>query len=145
VLVKTLLVMSALVLVYVLLKAAGKAQAKRAQELLDKFREKKVVSVKAGANFFGQQSLGYSQVRGNCSLVITEDEIFSEMWLPKRSFTIPVASIVSIETPKSFLGKSRGRPLLKVVFTNENGVKDSAAWQIRDLTETVKLLRNLVE
>jgi len=143
--VKILMVVVALALLYLLLKAAGKAQTKEAEELLERFRDKKVVTVKSGANFFGQESLGYSQMRGNCSLVITEDEIFSEMWLPKRSFTIPVASIVSIETPKSFLGKSRGRPLLKVVFTNENGVNDSAAWQVRGLSETVKLLRDIVK
>jgi hypothetical protein len=145
VLVKILLVVSALVLLYILSKAAGKAQVIKAKELLERFRDKKVVSVKSNANFFGQESLGYSQMRGNCSLVITEDEIFSEMWLPKRSFTIPVASIVSIETPKSFLGKSRGRSLLKVVFTNESGLNDSAAWQVRDLSETVELLKTLVK
>jgi len=139
-----LLVSSALALLYVLLKAARKAQTKKAEELLERFRGRKVVSVKSSANFFGQESLGYSQMRGNCSLVITEDEIFSEMWLPKKTITIPITSVVSIETPKSFLGKSRGRPLLKVVFTNKNGLNDSAAWQVSDLSETVKLLKTLV-
>jgi len=139
-----LLVVSALALLYILLKAARKAQTKKAGELLERFSDRKVVSVKSNANFFGQESLGYSQMRGNCSLVITEDEIFSEMWLPKKSITIPITSVVSIETPKSFLGKSRGRPLLKVVFINKNGLNDSAAWQVSDLSETVKLLKTLV-
>ena len=122
-----LLVASALALLYVLLKAARKAQTKKAEELLERFRGRKVVSVKSSANFFGQESLGYSQ-----------------MWLPKKTITIPITSVVSIETPKSFLGKSRGRPLLKVVFTNKNGLNDSAAWQVSDLSETVKLLKTLV-
>lgn len=39
----------------------------------------------------------------------------------------------SIETPKSHLGKTKFRHLLKVVFKNEKGEIDSAAWLLKNI------------
>ena len=90
--------------------------------------------VDRAASFFGQQSRGPGQIRGNGTLILTESELIFEMWLPRREFRIPLASIESLENPKSFLGKSRFTPLLKVVFNDQQGSKDSMAWQVRDLS-----------
>jgi hypothetical protein len=86
------------------------------------------------AGFFGQQSRGAMQIRGNGTLILTDSELIFEMWLPSREFRIPLASIESLENPMSFLGKSRFTPLLKIVFIDERGNKDSMAWQVRDLS-----------
>jgi len=110
-----------------------KLQARQVTEVLRKFGDKQISGVRYCANFFGQESLGYMQVRGIGVLVLTEDELFFEMLLPKREFRIAVASIHSIETPKSHLGKTKGRPLFKVIFQNEKGQEDSMAWSIKDL------------
>jgi hypothetical protein len=144
--VKILIISGALVLVllFFLLKMVKKMHVAKAKELLERYKGRNILALKYGANFFGQESLGYTQVRGNCSLIIMGDEIVSEMWLPKRILRIPAASVISFETPKSYLGKSRGVRLLKVVFTNENGLKDSAAWRVRNLDETVQLLRSII-
>lgn len=85
------------------------------------------------ASFFGEQSRGVTQVRGNGTLILTPSDLIFEMWLPSRKFRVPLASIESLENPKSFLGKSRFVPLLEVVFHHENGTKDAMAWQVRDL------------
>jgi len=90
--------------------------------------------VDRAANFFGQQSRGAGQIRGNGTLILTESELIFEMWLPRREFRIPLASIESLENPNSFLGKSRFTPLLKVVFNDQQGSNDSMAWQVRDLS-----------
>jgi hypothetical protein len=63
-----------------------------------------------------------------------------ELWLPNREFRIPLRNIVTIETPTSFLGKSRFAPLLKVVYTSDQGKADSMAWQVRDLGAWMRLL-----
>src|SRR5262245_30317171 len=86
------------------------------------------------ASFFGQQSRGATQMRGNGTLILTDSDLIFEMWVPNTEFRIPLRSIQALENPKSFLGKSRFTPLLKVVYTNEQGATDAMAWQVPDLS-----------
>jgi hypothetical protein len=45
-----------------------------------------------GANFFGQESAGVGQVRGNGTLVLTSTALIFEMWVPQRVVEIPLNS-----------------------------------------------------
>lgn len=92
------------------------------------------------ASFFGQESLTRRQMRGNGTLILTDSDLIFEMWLPNKQFGIPLRSIQSIENPTSFLGKSRFTPLLKVVYTNDQGAIDSMAWQVPDLDGWMRLI-----
>jgi hypothetical protein len=92
------------------------------------------------ASFFGQESRGVTQMRGNGTLILTDSDLVFEMWVPNREFRIPLRSIQAIENPNSFLGKSRFTPLLKVVYTNDQGVTDAMAWQVRDLGGWMRLI-----
>ena len=98
-----------------------------------------------GANFFGQQSRGIKQIRGNGVLILTEYEIYFGMWTPKREIKIPIAAIKSVENPKSFLHRSMFSKLLKITFENNEGETDAVAWCVKDLnlwnSELEKLLR----
>ena len=132
------------VFMIVILSVARKLQAKRTTEALKKFAGKKVLGVKSNANFFGQESLGYAQLRGNGVLVITEDELYFEMWYPKKEFHIPLSSILSIETPKSYLGRTRFHPLLKVIFQNERGEKDSMACLVKNVHGCKEKLEEII-
>lgn len=85
------------------------------------------------ASFFGQESRGAAQMRGNGILILTDSELIFEQWVTNREFRIPLKNIQALETPTAFLGKSRFAPLLKVVYTNEQGGTDAMAWQVRDL------------
>lgn len=86
------------------------------------------------ASFFGQESRGVAQVRGNGTLILTDAELIFELWVPHREFRIPLRQIQSLENPTAFLGKSRFTPLLKVVYTNAQGRPDAMAWQVSDLS-----------
>ncbi|MBL8094846.1 MAG: hypothetical protein JNL73_11830 [Anaerolineales bacterium] len=57
-----------------------------------------------------------------------------ELWVPATEFRIPLRRIQSLKNPTAFLGKTRLTPLLKVVYTNEQGATDSIAWQVPDLS-----------
>lgn len=85
------------------------------------------------ASFFGQESRGRTQTRGNGTLILTDSDLIFERWVPNTQFRIPLRSIQSLENPTWFLGKSRFTPLLKVVYTNEQGTRDAMAWQVPDL------------
>lgn len=84
------------------------------------------------ASSFGVESRGAAQLRGNGCLVATRAELVFVQWVPRRELAIPRSAIVAVETPRWHLGKSRGVSLLKVVF-EEDGRRDSVAWQVRNL------------
>lgn len=86
------------------------------------------------ASFFGQESRGRTQMRGNGTLILTDSDLVFEMWVPNKQFRIPLQKIQALENPSSFLGKSRFAPLLKVVYTGEQGTTDAMAWQVPDLS-----------
>ncbi|MHA1292726.1 MAG: hypothetical protein ACTSQJ_08685 [Promethearchaeota archaeon] len=117
---------------------------KRILEIVNKFQEKKVVEICKSANFFGQKSIGWKQIRGNGVLILTEEELYFEMWHPKRILQIPIKFVQKIETPKSFLGKSKFKRLLKVVFKSKNNIIDSAAWLVNKLDRWKISLGNLI-
>lgn len=94
------------------------------------------------ASFFGQESLGAMQMRGNGMLILTDSELIFEQWVTNKEFRIPVRNIQAIENPKAFLGKSRFVPLLKVVYTNDQAVMDAMAWQVRDLGGWMQLIND---
>ena len=86
------------------------------------------------ANFFGQESAGVWQIRGNGNLVLAADGLYFQRILPSRIFYVDYRDITCVETPNSFLGKTRFTPLLQVNFTNDAGEADAMAWQLADVS-----------
>jgi len=114
--------------------------AQRAQAARERFPNAKLIV--PGANFFGQESGGVMQMRGNGTLVLTDSELYFERWVARKEYRIPLNAIQAIETPTSFLGKTNFRPLLKVVFKDEAGHTDSMAWLVRDLEGVKRALED---
>lgn len=130
----------------IFLAVIRKAGRERQEYVQQRFAGKKILLSDKLANFFGQESAGVSQIRGNGILILAEDELFFLMLLPKREVSVPLGSITGIETPSSFLAKSVGRALLQVNFTSEVGETDSIAWYTskledfqRELTRVCKI------
>jgi hypothetical protein len=94
--------------------------------------------IESGALFFGQQSRGVMQMRGNGTLILTDNELLFKQWVVNKEFRLPLKSIQSIEIPSSFLGKTQGVQLLKVSYLNESGVPDALAWRVRDLAGLIR-------
>jgi len=118
---------------------------RRVKGILERFKGRGVLKSSPGANFFGQESLGKKQVRGNGVLILTEEELYFEMWMPKREFHIPVSSIVDVETTESHLKKTKLQPLLKVIFRDRKNELDSSAWLVRDPSGWEKTLLRFVK
>ena len=116
---------------------------KRSNEIMDKFHAKNIIISLKGANFFGQQSHKSLQMRGNDVLVLTPEELYFEMWHPKKVLKISTSTILKVESTKSFLHKTVGRKLLKVVFQNEDREEDAAAWWITSLDKWIEELNNI--
>lgn len=102
-----------------------------------------ILREEVGANSFGVESAGKTQVRGNGNLALTADELLFVQWIPNRVTRISRASIFEVTTAKSHLGKTIGRTLLKVVWTNERAERDSIALWVRDLEGWRAALRQM--
>ncbi|MCK4818238.1 hypothetical protein KA005_20885 [bacterium] len=117
-----------------------KLKKEKMEKVMEKLKGKNLLIMSQGANFFGQKSRGFAQMRGNGVLVLTDEMLFFEMWVPSKELSIPVSSITGVETVRSFLGKTKGWPLLKINFTNESKEADSAAWLVDRLEEWTKII-----
>jgi hypothetical protein len=110
------------------------------KEILARERYPNARQIDRTASFFGQESQGAAQMRGNGTLILTDLDLIFEMWLPNKELRIPLRNFQAIENPTSFLGKSRFTPLLKVVYINDQGKQDAMAWQVRDLSGWMRLI-----
>lgn len=119
--------------------------ARRAHEVVSQFKGKTIHGVTSSANFFGQQSKGAAQARGNGVLVLVDDELYFQMWAPKRELRIPFTALRGVEQVKSFLGKTKFVPLLKVDFENDQGEADAAAWLVKDLPQWKSGLEKIIQ
>ncbi|MBN1150391.1 hypothetical protein JXA84_04115 [candidate division WOR-3 bacterium] len=106
---------------------------------------KKVLISDTFANFFGIQSKGLRQIRGNGKLVLDQEFLYFRMLLPKRVIRIPVNAIIKAEESLSHLKKTKAAPLLKVTFQNDEGSIDSAAWLVRDLSSWKIEIQSLID
>ncbi len=116
---------------------------KRIKEIHEILEKEKILIYDDMAIFFGLESLGTWKVRGNGVLILTEELLFG-MWKSKKELIILVKSITKIINPKSHIHKSVFRPLLKVIFKNEEGNNDSAAWFVQDLNKWNEILNELI-
>ncbi|MFP4321758.1 MAG: hypothetical protein ACLFTK_04825 [Anaerolineales bacterium] len=106
--------------------------AQATAQALHTVRHEALLETRYGANFFGQQSVGVVAIRGNGTLLLTNERLYFLMWFPRKEISISLAQITGVEAPRSFLGKSKALPLLQVNFLNEAGEADAAAWLIKD-------------
>jgi hypothetical protein len=115
---------------------------KRVEEIFEPYKGVPMIKFAQNVNFFGQETKGLGQMRGNGCLILTNTELYFEMWWPKRTLKVPRHLISNVENPppKWHLKKTKNRPLLKIHFTNEQGYEDSAAWIVPELEQWISSL-----
>jgi hypothetical protein len=118
--------------------------SKRIEEFTQKYSSQGV-RMKRDANFFGIESHGVLQVRGNGILLLTDTYLVFGMFRPPRDFLIPLARIEKIELVESHLTKTVFQPLMKVYFINEEGDADSVAWWVANPTEWKNILEQSIK
>lgn len=111
------------------------------EEVYAKYPEHSRILTSPMANLFGLKSSGMKQLRGNGILLLTSSQLYFRMLLPKKEILVPLRSIISVETPRSFLGKTKGKKLLKIDFRSDVGGTDSVAWLVDNLEKWVEAIR----
>jgi len=126
-------------LFYVLKLITGKVKESMDSLVAVQFNPEDVLKQEPTANFMGQESKGMGQVRGNGALILTHTELHFILAIPRRNWVIPLADITKISFPKSHLGKTKFRPLLRVDYM-DNGQNDAIAWMVSDLEDWTKAI-----
>ena len=112
-----------------------------AEDVRSRLGAENIFMIDERANSFGIESKGVAQIRGNGCLAASDDQLMFLMWLPRRELVIARPLITGVERVRSHLGKTIGRDLLKVSFTNNEGTPDSVAWYVSDLEAWESALR----
>lgn len=129
------LLISGLVILFIILGAfplsfLRRLSRKALEEAMENRESEEIILSERVVNFFGIESAGFSQIRGNCALLLTDRGIRHLMWSPRRRLCIDWQNVLRAEEVKSHLGKTKFRQLVKVRFINERGERDSAAWYV---------------
>lgn len=130
------------VLCYLIYIIIASIKRKRAEELFTNYHKDRIIYFSKEVDFFGQKSAGRAQIRGNGSLLLTPDKLHFIRWVPKKNIIIPLDNIENIERVNSFLGKNEKVDLLKIEFSNNQGVKDSAAWFLDNMHVWEKVIKD---
>ena len=80
--------------------------------------------------FLGLQSGGRAQIRGTGHLAVGRDEVVFVLLAPRRTVRISRAAITGVDTPRTHLGRSVLRPLLRIAFTADDGRPDAVAFDV---------------
>ena len=130
-----LLVVAIVLPVLIVLRLILRSVARGLQAEVDRrFRRDEIVKQEIGANFFGLESRGVRQLRGNGALVLTSEMLWFRQALSNREICIPLDRITRVSSVPSHLGKTIIKPLLRVDFIDSNESCDSVAWAVRDTT-----------
>jgi len=111
--------------------ACGWIESEGRMRIESRFQPGEVIVSEPAANYFGLESRGGGQSRGNGALVLTADQLWFHLLVPTQELTIRLADVTDVALVDGHLGKSVGRALLRVRFRGEAG-EDAAAWLVAD-------------
>ncbi|HRI10873.1 MAG TPA: hypothetical protein PKW35_23805 [Nannocystaceae bacterium] len=111
--------------------ACGWIESEGNERLDARYQAGEVILSEPAANFFGLESKGSGQVRGNGALALTADHLWFSLLTPKTEITIPLQDVLEVSLVKGHLGKTMASPLVHVRFRTADG-EDAAAWLVHD-------------
>ncbi len=102
------------------------------QRMRERFTDSQIVRKDLTANFFGLQSRGAGQIRGNGVLVLARNELWFSRFMAREDLSIPLKTIQGVRLVDSHLGKRiLNRQLVWVQFHTPAGL-DAVAWAVAD-------------
>lgn len=120
-------------------------QTSGVDRIQERFPTEQIILKETTANFFGLESRGSFQIRGNGVLVLTQDELWFSRFIKREDITIPTHTIQAVRLVDSHLGKRiLGRQLIYVQFQVAGGL-DSVAWLVADPSRWQSAIASLLE
>ncbi len=95
-------------------------------------------------NFLGQLSQRRGRITGNGLLALTEEGLGFRMLFPRRYIFIPLNSVRQVSIVNSFMGKTKGKGILRVDFYGDEGADDACSWLVSSLEWWTQALNSLL-
>lgn len=125
-------VVGGLIVLFLILKIVFAAVRRRlGRRIRETFEHEEIIRSTVNANYFGLESLGGRQVRGNCALVLTRGILWSSLAVPRRDLPLPLSRIRRTSLVRSHCRRAILLDLLRVDFSAA-GADDAIAWYVRD-------------
>jgi hypothetical protein len=121
---------SLIVLVFARLK---RNQNEIAAMISERYPRNRVRRRDDAAYLIAQESRGYRQSRGNGTLILTDEELFYAIALPKRTFIIPLDTVTGLERVRRMGGQGRVRKFLKIGFDGHDTSPDALGIMLNDI------------
>ncbi|NRB41949.1 MAG: hypothetical protein HRU20_26320 [Pseudomonadales bacterium] len=83
--------------------------------------------------FRAVESSGYSQTSGMGYMALTEEALYFELVLLDLVITVPVGKLQGAEFVRRLKGVSPVKKMLRILFINDKGEKDSIAVNVKDM------------
>lgn len=137
-------VLFGVVLLLALLRLLFSSARKKLEHHIQKhFDKKEIIGATTNANFFGKQSKGGKQIRGNGALILTKYEIYFFRAVPFKKYKIPLKSVLKVSLPNSFNGKSVFSKLLCIQYKTGSEL-EAVAWAVKNPEAWKKSIEKLV-
>jgi hypothetical protein len=107
-------------------------------DVLEAVGRDNVVLIDSAANCLGLGSRGPASIHGNGCLCLTPTSVVFQRWIPRQQIEIPRRDIRDIDDPSAFLGRERGKRLLRIHFSDATGQPDTIAFSVQDVTTWLK-------
>ncbi|MEV0358407.1 hypothetical protein AB0H71_20390 [Nocardia sp. NPDC050697] len=117
----------------------GRVKQSSANAVAAAFAPGEVLRSDPMANFFGWESKGGRQLRGNGALVLTGQRLWFRRAGAAEPLEIPLTAITGVDIVRSHNGKSVRQELLRVAVAG-----DSVAWWVREPAVWAGHLRSLL-
>lgn len=102
-----------------------------------RFADKNIRFMDRHAVYVARESDGYSHFQGMGYLVLTEDELYFERHLVRKTIIIPTGSITKVDKTKRLAGQAPGI-MLKVAFETRDGKQDAVGWKVKELEKWIE-------
>lgn len=93
------------------------------------FTESEIIGVTTRANFFGLQSRGSRQLKGNGAIILTDENLFAIRAIPFKEIIIPTTNITAVSLQHSFNGKTILKKLLCIHY-QDGGHEEALAYGV---------------
>ncbi|MFC8528107.1 hypothetical protein [Nocardia sp. NPDC057227] len=105
----------------------GRVKRSSANAVETAFAPGEVLRSDAMANYFGWESKGGKQIRGNGALVLTGQRLWFRRAGSSEPLEIPLTAVTGVDVVRSHNGKSVRQDLLRISVDG-----DSVAWWVRE-------------
>ncbi len=139
-----LIILASFLLIYLVVYTIYQKFLKRYEKFQLAVGKENIINATKRCVFQGQRSKTSNQIRGNGFFALTDDEIFFEMFLPKKVFQIMYEDINRVYLTKKYLNQYRPKQMMIVEFDTAQEKMDSVGLSFKNPEEWTEKTRRLV-